>query len=90
MKILTTSVYNTEFIKLQYETLKKYIIGDYEFIVFNDAKKFSDWTNDGDITVHSKIEECCKSLNIQCINIPNDHHSKVKEASTIDLNPNIH
>jgi hypothetical protein len=60
--------------------LKKYFKGSYEFIVFNDAKDFADFTNDGDITVKYQIEDMCKNLNIKCINIPNDHHKTFKCA----------
>lgn len=49
----------------------------YEFIVFNDAKKFPDFTNFNDITIASEIEKVCKELNIKCINVPNDHHKNV-------------
>lgn len=81
MKIITAVVNNPEFIEIQYHTLKKYCKNEYQFIVFNDAKGFPDFTNDGDITIKNKIEEKCKELNIQCINIPNGHHRKSKVAS---------
>jgi len=38
MKIVTAVVNNPTFIEVQYHTLKKYVKGDYDFIVFNDAK----------------------------------------------------
>jgi hypothetical protein len=82
MKIVTAVVNNPDFIEIQYHTLKKFFKGSYEFIVFNDAKDFSDFTNDGDITIKSNIENICKSLDIQCINIPNQHHKSVKCAAT--------
>jgi len=59
MKIVTAVVNNTHFIEIQYHTLKKYFKGEYEFIVFNDAKDFPDYTNDNDITIKTKIEETC-------------------------------
>ena len=74
MKVVTAVVNNPKFIEIQYYTLKKYFKGDYEFIVFNDAKDFSDFTNGGDITVRKQIEDCCNKLNITCINIPNHNH----------------
>lgn len=77
MKIVTAVVNNPDFIEIQYYTLKKYFKGEYEFIVFNDAKDFPDFTNDGDVTIKIKIEELCKKLNIECINIPNENH-KIK------------
>ena len=81
MKIITAVVNNPEFIEIQYHTLKKYCKNEYQFIVFNDAKDFPDFTNDNDITIKNKIEEKCKELGIQCINIPNAHHRKSKVAS---------
>jgi hypothetical protein len=81
MKIVTAVVNNPDFIEIQNHTLKKYFKGDYEFIVFNDAKDFVDFTNDGDITLKQQIENMCKSLNIKCIKIPNDHHKFILSGS---------
>jgi len=81
MKIVTAVVNNIDFIIIQYYTLKKYFKGDYEFIVFNDAKSFPDSTNYGDISIKQNIERVCFKLNIKCINIPNDHHKFVKGGS---------
>lgn len=77
MKIITSVVNNPIFIEIQYYTLKKYFQGDYEFIVFNDAKDFPDFTNGNDITIKQQIIDICKQLNIQCINIPNNHHKEL-------------
>jgi hypothetical protein len=77
MKVVTAVVNNPEFIELQYYTLKKFFKGDYEFIVFNDAKSFPDLSNYDDPSIREKIENVCKSLGIKCINIPNDHHRYV-------------
>ena len=74
MKIITAVVNNPIFIEIQYHTFKKFFKGDYEFIVFNDAKPFSDFTNGHDTTLRQKIEETCDKLQIKCINIPNMHH----------------
>jgi hypothetical protein len=74
MKIITAVVNNPTFIEIQYYTLKKYFQGEYEFIVFNDAKDFPDYTNGNDITVKQQIEDICNQLNINCINIPNNNH----------------
>jgi hypothetical protein len=82
MKVVTAVVNNTNFIEIQYHTLKKYFKGDYEFIVFNDAKDFPDFTNDNDITIKRKIEETCEKLNIKCINIPNEHHNTELDPAT--------
>jgi hypothetical protein len=83
MKIVTAVVNNPVFIEIQYHTLKKYLRGvdSYEFIVFNDAKAFPDFTNDGDITLKTKIEEMCAKLGVQCISIPNEHHKQQQSAA---------
>ena len=81
MKVVTTVVNNPDFIEIQYYTLKKYFKGEYEFIVFNDAKEFPDYTNGGDVTLRKQIEDICKSLNIKCINILNDHHRHQQSGS---------
>lgn len=81
MKVLTPVVNNPHFIEIQYWTLKKYMKCPYEFIVFNDAKDFSDFTNNGDITIKEQIETICAKLGIPCINIPNAHHRDLKDAA---------
>lgn len=81
MKVVTAVTNNTDFIEIQYYTLKKYLKNDFEFIVFNDAKSFPDFTNDGDVSIRTKIQEVCKNLGIECINIPNDHHIYMQIAS---------
>lgn len=81
MKVLTNVVNSPIFIEIQYYTLKKYLKNDFEFIVFNDAKEFSDFTNEGDITLKTQIKSKCKELNIKCININNDHHSLIQSGS---------
>lgn len=77
MKILTVVVNNPLFIEIQYMTLKKYMKNEYEFIVFNDAKEFPDFTNDGNINIKKEIENKCKELNIKCINLYNDNHKEI-------------
>ena len=74
MKVLTSVVNNPLFIEIQYHTLKKYLKCEYEFVVFNDAKPFPDFTNGGDITLANKIRGVCTILGIQCIDVPNQHH----------------
>jgi hypothetical protein len=81
MKIVTAVVNNPIFIEIQYYTLQKYFQGDYEFIVFNDAKDFPDFTNDNDIRVKTEIQNICSKLNIPCINVPNENHKQNKDAT---------
>jgi hypothetical protein len=79
MKILTAVVNNPIFIEIQVHTLKRYFKGDYEFIVFNDAKDFPDFTNEGDITIKSQIQDVCRRLKVQCIDINNQEHKYYKD-----------
>lgn len=81
MKIVTAVVNNPTFIEIQYHTLKKYFKGDYEFIVFNDAKDFPDMTNGNDVTIKAKIETTCQNLGIRCINIPNEDHKQMNMST---------
>jgi hypothetical protein len=81
MKVLTAVVNNPIFIEIQYYTLKKYMQCEYEFIVFNDAKDFPDFTNNNNILIKQEIINICNKLNIKLINIPNNHHIKKLEAS---------
>tara|TARA_X000000950_G_scaffold268946_1_gene347046 strand:- start:1178 stop:2047 length:870 start_codon:yes stop_codon:yes gene_type:complete len=74
MKVITSVVNNPDFIEMQYWTLKEHFKGEYEYIVFNDAKDFPDFTNGGDVGMRKEIENVCKSLNIKCINVKNNHH----------------
>lgn len=80
MKVIT-NVTNDLFIKLQYLSLKKFLKNDFEFIVFNDAKTFNDYTNDGDLTIRQKVIDVCNELNITCINLNNDSHISIQIAS---------
>jgi hypothetical protein len=81
MKVITAVVNNPIFIQIQYYTLKKYMKCDYEFIVFNDAKSFPDYSNGGDITIKNNISQMCNQLDITCINIPNQQHIKQTDAA---------
>jgi hypothetical protein len=70
MKVVTAVVNNLDFIRIQHYTLKKFFKGDYEFIVFNDAKEYPDSSNGNDTTIRRQIEDLCRELGITCINIP--------------------
>lgn len=81
MKVITSVVNNSKYIVLQYFTLKKFFQHEHEFIVFNDAKNFEDFTNFNDTNIKEEIEDTCNRLNIKCINIPNEHHKTQKDAA---------
>jgi hypothetical protein len=74
MKVLTSVINNPDFIEMQYHTLKKFMGCDYEFIVFNDAKPFPDFSNGGNENLPENITKVCEKLGIQCISTPNLHH----------------
>jgi len=80
MKVLTAVVNNPIYIAIQYHTLKKFFQGEYEFIVFNDAKDFPDYSNFNDTNLKNEIENVCKNLNIKCINVLNEHHKTQTDA----------
>ena len=74
--IISTHFNRTDFIDLQFKTIKKFFKGDYEFIVINDGKPYGDYSNNGDPTWREKIEHKCNELRIKCINIPQKFHSQ--------------
>ena len=55
MKVVTAVINNPIFIEIQYNTLKKFMKCDYEYIVFNDAKSFPDYSNGNNILVKEEI-----------------------------------
>jgi len=81
MKVITNVVNNPIFIELQFKSLQKYLKNEFEFIVFNDAKDFPDYTNGGDLTMRQKIIDVCNELNITCINLNNDIHKTILGGS---------
>ena len=84
MKIISIFANNPIFIELQYKTLQKFVVGgDYDYIIFNDGKDFPDLTNFGNIAEgRAGIIRKCAELKINCINIPNAHHSNNTDASS--------
>lgn len=78
MKVISIITNNPIFIELQYKSLKKYLDTEYEYIVFNDGKDWSDSTNFHNPIEHGKIaiENKCKEFSIKYYNLPNKHHKK--------------
>ncbi len=65
--LLFTYSYNRpDFIEMQYKTFKKFLLDDYEFIVFNDATEK---------TMFNQINQVCEKYNIKCISIPQEIHT---------------
>jgi glycosyltransferase involved in cell wall biosynthesis len=65
--IITHSYNRPDFIEVQYQTFRKFLMDEYEFVVFNDAPED---------TMAQAIETTCKNLNIQCIRIPQTIHTQ--------------
>lgn len=70
--IFTYSYNRPDFIEIQYKTFKKFVLDDYEFIVFNDAI---------DDEMRLKIEQMCNTYHIRCIRIPQEIHDPIYNAS---------
>jgi len=70
MKIYTYSHNRPDFIKLQYETIKRHVKDDYEFIVFNNERPGGDGGFDENKI--GQINDICESLDIQCIRVELD------------------
>jgi hypothetical protein len=65
--LLITHAHNRpEFIEWQYHCFKKFLLDDYEFVVYNDAISPK---------VHRAINNLCKRLEISCIPIPQEIHA---------------
>lgn len=60
MKIITIFDRNEDFIKLQYESIIRHVKGEYEYIVFDNARKREQ---------SNKIRKICDELGIRCIRI---------------------
>lgn len=81
MKVVTAVVNNPQFIELQYYTLARYMKCDYEFIVFNDAKAWPDFSNGHNPAIYNEIQSTCANLGVQCINLENSAHMHNQDAS---------
>jgi hypothetical protein len=66
--IFTQAHKRPDFIKIQYDSIKKNLIGEYEYIVFNNA--VDDATDSSEN--YTKIHDMCKELNIKCIDVKRD------------------
>ncbi len=82
LQIHTAVVNNPEWIELQLLTLKQFMKGDWQFVVFNDAKEFADFSNFGDTGMRRRITDTCARLNIPCVPLQNQHHQQIQCAAT--------
>lgn len=65
VRILTFHCNNPDFVELQYKGLSKFLLDDFELIVFNDAKTEE---------MADEIEEACQNNQIQCIRFRPEWH----------------
>jgi hypothetical protein len=70
IKIYTCSHNRPDFIALQYETMKKHIKDDFEFIVFNNERPGGDGGYDPNKI--SEIDEICESIGVKSIRVELD------------------
>lgn len=70
--IFTYAFNRPDFIEIHYKTFKKFLLDEYEFIVFNDAI---------DQQLCIQIEQVCAKYEIRCIRIPQDIHPLEYNAS---------
>jgi len=81
MKIITPVCNNPNFIRIQAKSFAKHIHEPFEFIVFNDCKKWRDYSNFGNPLIYTEIQRVCQELSIQCIDVPNSEHVRMRSAS---------
>jgi len=72
--IITHNYNRPDFIKIQHDTFKKFLLDDYEYIVFNDAT---------DHVLKRKIDNVCSRLNIRCI--PVTQEGRTQPNTNIDM-----
>ena len=65
--LIITHAYNRpDFIEIQAKTFKKFLLDDYEFVVFNDSPN---------PIMHEAIRATCKKWGVMCVPIPQDIHT---------------
>jgi len=76
VKIYTYSHNRPDFIQLQYETIKRHVKDDYEFIVFNNERPGGDPGSGYSSERLDQIFNICNELNIKCIRVELDPELK--------------
>ena len=77
IKIITVFDKHEDFIKLQYESIKKYVKGEYDYIVFNNASNQEQAI---------KNQEVCAELGINCIRISINYNQGASNIAGEALN----
>ena len=72
IKIYTYSHNRPDLIKPQYESIKKHIKDDFQFIVFNNERKGGDPGSGYSLERFNEINTVCKDLGIECIRVELD------------------
>lgn len=70
VKIYTYSHNRPDFIELQYQTLKRHVKDDFEFIVFNNERPGGDGGYDAEKI--NQINQICEKIGIKCIRVELD------------------
>ena len=65
VRILTFHCNTPDFIEMQYKTLQKFLVEDFELIVFNDAYSAKD---------EQEIREMCERYGVQCVRFQQEWH----------------
>ena len=65
--IITHACTRPDFIEIHYKTFKKFLLDDYEFVVFNDART---------PVLRAKIDQTCEKLGLRCIHIAQEIHDR--------------
>jgi len=74
--IISCHFNNIDYIDLQYKSFKKFLKFDYEYVVFNDAKLYCDYTNYNNNNLNETIKLKCYELDIKCIDVPQNIHKE--------------
>jgi hypothetical protein len=74
VKIYTYTHNRPDFIKLQYETIKRHVKDDFEFIVFNNERPGGDGGYDEEKI--GEIDKICDEIGVECIRVELDPELK--------------
>ena len=76
--IASTHCSRTDLIDIQYKTLRKFIVGEFDYYIFNDAMEYADIINFNNKNIRDEIREKCKEFGVKCIDIPQNIHTNRK------------
>jgi len=68
--VITTAHNRPNFVELQQRTLQHFMLDNYEYVVFNDARIQAD---------HDALNQKCKQLDIRCLPVPQELHDVASE-----------